>query len=67
MFTQPWEKERLSDHNQFCTHVEVASVMTIAHFGVDISRDMGYGGSKNVGVFLYFVVGPYNCSTNVLL
>ena len=51
----------------FCTRVEVASVITCAHFGVDNSRDMDSGGSTNLGVSLSFVVGPYNSSTNVLL
>ena len=32
----------------FCTLVVVASVMTCAHFGVGISRGMGFGGGTNL-------------------
>jgi hypothetical protein len=42
-------KKGLSDHNHFCTRVEVSSVMTCAHFGVDILRDMGSVGVQILG------------------
>ena len=51
----------------FCTRVKVSNVMTRAHFGVDIFRDLGSGGGTNLVFPLYSVVGPYNCSTSVLL
>ena len=51
----------------FCTRVKVSNVMTCANFGVDILRDVGSGGGTNLVFPLYSVVGPYNCSTNVLL
>ena len=47
----------------FCTRVEVDSVMTCAQYAVDISVKgslVGSGGSTKLGVSLYFVVGPYN-------
>jgi hypothetical protein len=51
-----------------CTRVEVNSVMTLAHFGVDILRDMDFGGgSTNLGVSFYFVIGPYNYLLNANL
>ena len=31
-----------------CTRVEVSNVMTCAHFGVDILRDVGSGGGTNL-------------------
>jgi hypothetical protein len=41
--------------------------MTCANFGIDILRDIDSGGGRKLGFPLYFVVGPYNCSTIVLL
>ena len=32
----------------FCTRVKVSNVMTRAHFGVDILRDVGSGGGTNL-------------------
>jgi hypothetical protein len=51
----------------FRTRVKVSNIMTWAHFGVDISRGVGSGGGTNLVFALYSVVGPHNCSTNVLL
>jgi len=41
--------------------------MICANLGVDFSREMDSGEGTHLGYPLYFVVGPYNCSTNVLL
>ena len=51
----------------FCTGVKVSNIMTCAHFGVDFLRGVGFCGGTNLVFPLYSVVGPYNCSTNVLL
>ena len=64
IFTCPWRTEGLSEITNFCTRVKVSNVMTCAHFGVDILRDVGSGGGTNLVFPLYSVVGPYNCSTN---
>jgi hypothetical protein len=61
-----WEgKERKKVSWHFRLFVE--DVMTCAHFGVDILRDVGSCGGTNLVFPLYSVVGSYNCSTNVLL
>ena len=37
----------------FCTRVKVSNVMTCAHFGVDILRDVGSGGGTNLVYIAY--------------
>src|SRR5664279_4358993 len=51
---------------KYCTRVKVGNIMTCAIFGVDISWDIDSCGGKILGFPIYFVFGPYNCSTNVL-
>jgi len=41
--------------------------MTCANLCGEISRNMDSGGGTKLGFPLYFVVGPYNCSINMLL
>jgi len=48
------------------TRVEVGNAMTRANLCVDISRDMDSGRGKKLAFPIYFVAGPYNCSTNIL-
>ena len=52
---------------KFCTQGKVGYEMNLAHFCVDISRNMDSSGGRKLGLPLYFVHGPYNCSTSVLL
>ena len=59
-----WDKAIVT---KCCTQGKDGYVMNLAHFRVDISRDMYSSGGKKLGLPLYFVHGPYTCSTNVLL
>jgi len=47
--------------------LKVGNAGTCAHLCVDNSRDMDSGGGTKLGCPVYFVVGPYNCNTNVML
>ena len=50
----------------FCTSVEVSSVMTCAHLML-LFQGTWVLVEVQIWGLLYFVVEPYNCSTNVLL
>jgi len=58
------------DHNvhsmiiiNYCTRIKVGNVITGANLCVDISRDMDSGWGAKFGFPIYFMVGPYNCSS----
>jgi len=52
----------------YCTRVKGRQrIMTWANLCIDISKDMDSVGGTKLAFPLYFVVGHYNCNTNVLL
>ena len=51
---------------KFGIPVYTSFVIICAFFGVDTLRDVDFLGRTKSGFPIYFVNGPYNCSTNVL-